>query len=152
MKIITAPKKFVKDFGKDHIFLAGSIEMGTAEEWQKKAIKLLSNLPNEKDIVVFNPRRPDWDSTWEQSIKNKQFKKQVEWELDALEAADCVIVYFDPKTKSPITMLELGLFSEKCVVVCPDGFWRKGNIDIVCKRYDIRQYNSLEDVISDLYI
>jgi len=39
------------------IFLAGSIEMGKAEDWQKKVESLLKN----ENIVIFNPRRDDWD-------------------------------------------------------------------------------------------
>jgi len=152
MKVIVAPEKFKREDGKDYIFLAGSIEMGTAEEWQKKAIRLLSELPNSDDIVVLNPRREDWDSSWVQSINNPQFKEQVEWELHGLEMSDAVIVYFDPNTKSPVTLLELGLFFDKCLVVCPEGFWRKGNIDIVCERNGVAVYESLEGIIGSLYI
>ena len=32
----------------------------------------------------------------------------------------------------------------KCLMVCPDGFWRKGNVDIVCERYAIPQFETLE--------
>jgi hypothetical protein len=48
-------------------------------------------------------------------------------------------MYFDPNTKSPISLLELGLFaqSKKLIVCCPRGFWRKGNVDITCDRYGI---------------
>jgi hypothetical protein len=35
----------------------------------------------------------------------------------------------------------------KMHVVCPPGFWRKGNVDIVCLRYDIPFYTSLSDAI-----
>jgi len=33
------------------------------------------------------------------------------------------------------------------MVCCPEGFWRKGNVDIVCQRFGIRQFLKLEDVI-----
>jgi len=58
-------------------------------------------------------------------------------------------MYFDKNTKSPITLLELGLFarSGKLVVCCPDGFWRKGNVAIVCERYRVQQVDSLEQLI-----
>ena len=50
-----------------------------------------------------------------------QFSQQVNWELDALEVADWIVVYFDPDTQSPISMLELGLHakSDKVIVCCP---------------------------------
>jgi hypothetical protein len=56
-------------------------------------------------------------------------------------------MYFHPETKAPISLLELGLHaaSGKIIVVCPDGFWRKGNVEIVCTRYNIPMFNSLED-------
>ena len=61
-------------------------------------------------------------------------------------------MYFDPNTKSPISLLELGLFaqSKKLIVCCPEGFWRKGNVDIVCDRYNIPNYDSLEKLLNYL--
>lgn len=41
------------------IFLAGSIEMGKAENWQKRIVDELSD----KGYTFFNPRRDDWDSS-----------------------------------------------------------------------------------------
>lgn len=130
------------------IFLAGSIEMGSATDWQTKVTKSLSDL----DVVVYNPRRDDWDSSWEQKKDNPQFREQVEWELNALRSADTIIMYFDPNTKSPISLLELGLFAKtrNLIVCCPEGFWRKGNVDIVCEQYNIPQVNSLDELTSFL--
>ena len=131
------------------VFLAGSIEMGKAEDWQTKVTKGLSGHDNES-YVVFNPRRDDWDSSWEQKIENDQFREQVEWELTALDEADIIVMYFDPNTMSPISLLELGLYaaSGKLVVYCPEGFWRKGNVDVVCKKYDIKQATDIENLIN----
>ena len=123
------------------LFLAGSIEMGAAENWQDRLAKSLSDMD---DLVILNPRRDDWDSSWEQTIENPQFFEQVAWELMALEASDVATIYFDPNTKSPITLLELGLFHQKAVVYCPEGFWRKGNVDIVCRMYDVRQAHTFD--------
>jgi len=129
-------------------FLAGSIEMNTAENWQNKVINELSNY----DITFFNPRRDSWDSTWKQEITNPQFKEQVLWELNALEQADVIVLYFDPNTKSPISLLELGLFArdKKIIVCCPNGFWRKGNVDIVCEKYNILQVANLNTLINQI--
>jgi hypothetical protein len=135
------------DKNKKSIFLAGSIEMDKAINWQKKCETLLS-----EKYILFNPRRDSWDSSWEQSINNPQFKEQVTWELNALEKADIIIMYFVGNTKSPISLLELGLFAQsgKLKVVVEDEFWRKGNVDIVCERYKIEQYKNLEDLINNL--
>jgi hypothetical protein len=126
------------------VFLAGSIEMGAAEDWQQS----LGDWLLTKNYNVFNPRRKDWDSSWIQTYENPNFSQQVKWELNALEKADIIIMYLDPGTKSPISLLELGLHanSKKLWVVCPDGFYRKGNVEVVCSQYDIPLFNNLEEL------
>ena len=128
------------------IFLAGSIEMGKADNWQ---VKVEQHFKDRNGIVLFNPRRDDWDSSWEQSINNAQFYTQVRWELDHLEKADDIIMHFEPNTMSPISLLEFGLYADsgKLLVSCPDGFWRKGNVEIVCEQYGIMCYNSIEELL-----
>lgn len=136
-----------RDKNKKSIFLAGSIEMDKAINWQKKCEELLLD-----KYIIFNPRRDSWDSSWEQSIDNAKFKEQVTWELHALENADIIIMFFAGSTKSPISLLELGLFahSEKLNVIVEDEFWRKGNIDIVCERYKIKQFKNLDELATNL--
>lgn len=132
-------------------FLAGSIEMGAAELWQDKVAKALAH---RDEVVLFNPRRDDWDSSWVQSIHDKNFNEQVTWEMDKLEESDFIVYYFDPNTKAPITLLELGLHardgaSSHCICVCcPDGFYRKGNVEMVCARFGITLVNTLEEMIA----
>ena len=138
MRIIQPPNKIQLNNNEFAIFLAGSIESGLAEKWQDKIIEQLKDYDN---LVLLNPRREEWNNTAIMSIDNQYFKEQVIWELEGLEIADKIIMYFDIKTKSPISLLELGLFSKsgKLIVICPDGFWRKGNVDIVCEKYKIKQ-------------
>lgn len=128
------------------LFLAGSIEMGQAQDWQSLVIGAFAEVP----IVILNPRRDEWDASWEQSIHFPLFREQVEWELAGLEQADLIAMYFAPATRSPITLLELGLFAQsgKLLVCCPDGFWRKGNVEVVCNRYGVPLRDSLEDLIA----
>jgi hypothetical protein len=140
----------LRDRSKKSIFLAGSIEMGKAEDWQKE----LGDWLVSKNYNVFNPRREDWDSSWSQTYENPQFSQQVKWELNSLDKSDWVIMYLDPQTKSPISLLELGLFahSKKLLVVCPDGFWRKGNVEVVCSLYDIPLFNSIDEIKKVSYL
>lgn len=145
--IITAPQKFSRFYDYKSLFLAGSIEMDSAEKWQDKLIEEFSKDVNHTKLRIFNPRRKEWDSSWDQTINSKNFYEQVTWELDALDASEVIAMYFDPNTKSPISLLELGLYAQSTksihsskgnlVVCCPDGFWRKGNVDIVCQRFGI---------------
>lgn len=128
------------------IFFAGSIEMGKAIDWQAQLALDLKDIP----CICLNPRRVDWDSSWVQSIDNAQFNEQVNWELSGLERADLIIYNFDPSTQSPITLLELGLYAnshKKLIVNCPEGYFRKGNVDIVCKRYGVTQVKSYDDLV-----
>jgi hypothetical protein len=133
---------------KKKIFVAGSIEMGKAVDWQQIAVATLIS----KGYIVLNPRRDNWDSSLEQSIDNPQFKEQVEWELLGLAMADIIVMFFDKDTKSPISLLELGLYARtgKLRVVCEEGFWRKGNVDIVCKNFYIPTFNSLDELFKTL--
>jgi hypothetical protein len=145
---IKAPEVIPAQPQRPLLFLAGSIEMGTAGCWQARLVAALEGRP----CTLLNPRRDDWDASWVQHRDNPQFRAQVEWELGAQERADLILMYFDPQTRSPITLLELGLFGrsepDRMVVCCPDGFWRKGNVDIVCERYGIRQVSSLAELAS----
>jgi Nucleoside 2-deoxyribosyltransferase like len=128
------------------IFLAGSIEMGAARKWQDVVTDHLSAL----NVDIYNPRRDDWDSSWTQSIENSQFVNQVNWELTHINRADLVLFYFDPATQSPISLLEFGYCthkSDQIIVCCPYGFWRKGNIDVMTKRFNIPTANCLGELI-----
>ena len=146
--IVKPPSPVLIDDERKKIFLAGSIEMGKADEWQKRIETTLQD----EDIIVYNPRRDDWDSSLKQDINEPQFAEQVNWEMDALDDADVIAFYFQPETKSPISLLELGLYADKArtktlIVCCPDGFWRKGNVDIVCQRYIIWSTDSFNEFV-----
>lgn len=131
-----------------NVFQAGSIEMGVAENWQDR----MANIFKDMNITFLNPRRDEWDNNWVQSIDNKIFRDQVEWELNGLLSADFVAMYFDPNTKSPISLLELGLMAhtKKMIVCCPPTFYRRANVEIVCNRFDIPVYDTWEQFIDVL--
>lgn len=140
--VIKSPAPIPANYRHFKIFLGGSIDMGNAENWQAKVEQELAD----KDVLLLNPRRDDWNKDWKPVSTDSNFRKQVEWELTALEAANIIIMYFAPGSQSPVSMLELGLYAKtgKLMVVCPEGFWRKGNVDIVCERYKIKMYPSIE--------
>jgi hypothetical protein len=130
------------------LFLAGSIEMNDAPRWQDGLIEALADT----ELVVLNPRRDAWDSSWEQRARCEPFREQVEWELEGLERAHMVCFYFAPATKSPISLLELGLLarSGRAIVCCPEAFWRRGNVEVVCERYGIGLVESLDELAERL--
>jgi hypothetical protein len=143
-RVIKPPAPLQLADGEPAVFLVGSIEMGHAEDWQAAAERALADL----DLVILNPRRDTWDTSWVQSIENAQFREQVEWELDAQESATVIAMYFAPTTKAPVTLLELGLFARtgKVVVCCPQGYWRRGNVEIVCQRCTVPLVSELAEL------
>jgi hypothetical protein len=46
-------------------------------------------------------------------------------------------------------LLELGLFarSGKVVACCPEGFWRRGNVEVVCRRYGVPVVSDLAELV-----
>ena len=141
MRQIKAPASF-RPFT---VFLSGSIEMGTAANWQERLARMLEDT----DVLLLNPRGDDWDSSWEQSMDDPRFREQVEWELSGIAEADLVVIHFEPETTSPITLLELGIatkYPSLAVVHCPEGFWRKGNVDVVCSHFGIAQVKTLDEL------
>ncbi len=144
-RVLKPPAPFELADGERSVFLAGSIDMGRAGPWQAEVEGELADLP----VAILNPRRDEWDASWEQSIDNPRFREQVEWELDAQERASVIAMYFVPGTQAPITLLELGLFAQtgRLVVCCPPGFWRRGNIQVVCRRYKVPLVEDLAELI-----
>jgi len=149
--VIKAPNLMsVNDVFNYTIFLAGSIEMGKAVDWQTQLVEQLAPF---SDVTLFNPRRDDWDSSWKQSIDDPQFLEQVEWELDHIENSDLVVFYFDPATKSPISLLELGIVcasKKDAIVCCPPDFYRKGNVDITCSKHFVDVVETLEELVAEI--
>src|SRR5208282_2929957 len=153
-RIVKAPGKYDTK-GKFSIFLAGTIDMGKGENWQQRVGEYFAKFPD--SVLILDPRRDDWDDSWEQDKDDPQFRQQVEWELNAQAAADLNMFVFATneknaeKAEAPVTLMELGLFKDKqCVVCCPDGYYRKGNVDIACERYGIPVYEDFEQMLEDV--
>jgi len=139
--IIQAPVKWDKNIKKFKVFLAGSIDNGKAEDWQKELIDLLKD---EKDIAILNPRRDKWNP----NAKESEVEKQINWEKEAMDAADIILFKFSEKSKSVITMYELGYYihTGKCVVHCHEKFWRATNVRVSCEQNSVIMLNTLKDL------
>lgn len=146
MHVVKAPDR-IRGIPSPSVFLAGSIDMGSAVDWQKRVEKSLEYFPG----VIYNPRRDDWDSSWKQEDSDPQFRKQVEWELDFLQYSDHVFMFISKESKAPITLLEFGyvanVFPKKLHVCVEGGFYRRGNIEVVCRRNDILLYKELDQAL-----
>lgn len=153
MRYYKAPDKYNLTLTDCSMFLGGSIEMGTAENWQDRLAKEFSEYSDE--LVILNPRRIDWDSSWTQDpTPGTQFHEQVSWELSSQEDADICVYYFDPKTTSPITLMELGAFGRYAdsyvVVCCPPDYFRYGNVAVFCDKYELTLVHTFEELVNEL--
>lgn len=142
-KNIKSPTLYTPPKNHSSIFLAGSIEMGQAVNWQEDLVHQFCQF----NVIFYNPRRDDWDSSWEQKSTNPEFNEQVTWELMHIDKSDLCVFYFDHKTVSPITLMELGYAggsSKPSVVYCPAEYFRQGNVQIFCDRYQIPVFSDKE--------
>ena len=145
MTPILPPTPIPTDAKRPWVFLAGAIDQGRAEPWQDVVFQYLQDRPG----TVLNPRRAAWDATWRQDLEDPRFAEQVTWELDALEAADAILCWLPAGSQAPISLLELGLHARRgrLVVGCPPGFHRHGNVDAVCRRWNIPMAASLQEAL-----
>lgn len=123
------------------VFLAGTIDMGNSIDWQAKSEE---RLKEKGGFVIYNPRQKEWHPE-----REGEMDYQVNWELEHLEKADVIIMYFANGSQSPITLLELGLFAKsgKLKVVCTDKFYRYDNVRITCARYGVPINSTLNEVM-----
>ena len=147
-QIIRAPSNAVAE-GVKSVFLAGAISKAEARDWREELCAALADAP----ITIYNPHRPDWDGSWREDINFAPYREQVEWELEKQDQADIVVVFFHPDTQAPISLLELGLCARvpgKAIVCCPEGYWKRGNVQVVCKKLEIEmveEVSGLKDAI-----
>jgi hypothetical protein len=141
MQVITAPER--KPITNQSIFLAGTIDDGKSEDWQSKLIEEFS----EYNITILNPRRNNWGD-----LSDNELRKQITWELDHLEKADIIFMYIIGTSKSPISLLEMGIHikDSKLIVVCEPEFYRYDNVRITCEYYNAELYDSLGEGIDAL--
>jgi hypothetical protein len=169
IRVVKAPDKYTPNETDSYlgttqtIFLAGSIEMGKAKDWQTDFIEQIEEKISQiscNELVIYNPRREDWDSSWVQDpTKGTQFRHQVEWELRNLEKSSIVIFNFEPKTQSPITLMELGYImgsklhtpNQKVFVCCPEDFYRYGNVKVICNRLNVDVHHTKSELMFELF-
>lgn len=137
---------------KNTLFLAGTIDNGEAIDWQST---LNLDLSMERfDVLVWNPRRNNQDAGIGEN-EEVGFQEQVEWEHSKMLQSDFVFMYFVPGSTSIITCMELGLLAGlgvKPIVVCSRDFWRYGNVEYICNKYDILRFDTFEQGVKHLKI
>lgn len=131
------PRQKTKE--KDFIFLAGSIDKKNETDWRINVINQL----NQK-FHIYDPRIANHSK-----LTDNEMKYHVEWELNALGSADRIILNFLPNAKSPISLLELGMYvrSKKLIVVCPTKFYKNQYVKTLCNKYNTPCFNKISDAI-----
>lgn len=123
------------------LFLAGSIDNGSAVDWQKQTIERLEEIYCDGgiDLEIYNPRDPNWNHSIDPSSADPRLVKQINWELNALEQADVIAMYFASNSTSLISLLETGLHMKgrNLVVYCPNDFHRCTNVRVTCDFYGV---------------
>ena len=139
------PKEIASDKSFTKIFLAGTIDMGNSRDWQMELYDRFSRMDG-RDIL-FNPRQEHWDAS-----RPGEMDYQVRWELDHLEEADMIIMYILGASKSPISLLEMGLHAKsgKMHVICEKDFYRYDNVRITCEYYGVPLYNDLDNFLESI--
>lgn len=139
------PEEISRDDSFTKIFLAGTIDMGNSRDWQTEIHDRFSEMNGR--YILFNPRQENWDAT-----RPGEMDYQVKWELDHLEDADMIIMYILGTSKSPISLLEMGLHAKsgKMYVICEKDFYRYDNVRITCDYYEVPLYNDLESFLDTL--
>lgn len=140
MKLITAPEATPDNAD---LFLAGGIS--NCPDWQQEVIEALEGT----SLVVLNPRR-EFYSTETSAIE------QIKWEHDALRKVNIVLFWFPEETLCPITLFELGVFSQKknveVLVGVHPNYARKLDVieQLALSRPEIKVVHTIEDLIKPL--
>ena len=137
------------------IFLAGTIDDGKSDNWQGEVVKYFEDNPKYKDLIIYNPRRYDFP----EHPKEEDVRAQIRWEQEHLEDADFIVMVFRDGSKSPITLLEMGLYarSGKLIVFCNENYYRYWNVSETAQKYGFLLYEdtdvkSIIDYIDGLYV
>lgn len=143
------------------IFLAGPTDVPWRADFLARLRQHLSEKipPNASDttaatprgLTIYDPFQPDWDATWREDYAgDPRFRAQVDWELDRQDAAAAVAVFFDARSRAPVSLLELGLCarSGRALVACQHAFWKRGNVQAVCERYGVPLEDTLEGLVA----
>ena len=146
--IIITPEEVVNKeankIGVKSVFLAGTIDNGNSLNWQDKTIIELINL-GVKDLEVYNPRREHWNP----NPSKEDMEYQIKWEQDHLDKADVIAMVLLDDSKSPISLLEMGLYAKtgKLIVFCTPNFYRWDNVRLTCEKYHIELVQDIHPTI-----
>lgn len=131
-----------KEKGKEYFFLAGSIDYHLQSNWRQEIINKTGS-----SVHFFDPTRIDHNE-----LSNFKMKEHIKWELDALDISDKIILNFLPNAKSPISLVELGMYvsTSKLIVICPNEFYQSRYIKVLCNKHKTSIFNTINEAVQYL--
>ena len=125
---------------KISVFLAGTIDDGSSKNWQNEVISEINSNISLPYLTIYNPRRDNWG----ENVTEEEQMKQIDWEQKYLKESDLIIMVLLDNSKSPISLMELGQYSNsgKLVVCCTEKFYRYHNVKWMCNNRDIILINT----------
>lgn len=129
---IVAPSQYSS--GGFSIFLAGAIDI---IDWQSWVVNQFVN----DDILILNPRRPKFTSD--------TLDERIKWELQALENATTILLWFPKDAKAPISFFEADLFwhFSKLIVGAEFGFYRRRSLELTSGWHNRHLYSELDEMV-----
>ena len=151
MRIIIPDSGEMYQMGDVSLFLAGSIESNVETTWRDRVISELVSYDD--SLVLFNPSNDKWTASSTEAF----IRKQIKWELEKQDESDIIFFYFDPKSVSPISLLELGMalkdYDKSVIVVCNKEYSKYLNVEMTCRHYGFNSIcQTLEDGINELKV
>jgi hypothetical protein len=146
LEIVTAPNETKSE--DISVFIAGGIS--NCYDWQSEYILNFKkmNIFGDKNIIMFNPRRYDFD------ITNKVMEEeQIRWEFNKLHKADIISFWFPKETVCPITLYELGYWIDKenvsIIIGCDPMYSRKNDVEIqtALAGYTKKIHTSIDELV-----
>lgn len=76
-------------------------------------------------------------------------KLHIQWELDTLSKADIILLNFLSDSKSPISLVELGLYvaSNKLIIICPKEFYKSKYVYTLCEKYNTPIFDNINKAL-----
>ena len=130
------------DRSKFTVFLGGNMK----SPWRKEVIDLLSE--QDLDMVILDPTVNDWETKiGSEDADNPAFVAQTNWEHMGLIMADVEVFFYDDKSISPITLVEMGLYkSINSIVHLSDDYEKAAYIRYVSRRFGLPVVQSVKEL------
>ena len=138
----------VYDAGPGSIFLGGS--MTETNDWREHFIEGFKSY----DVSFLSPYRKNQPNITDENLdlNDPAIIEHIKWVNNAIDDAWMVFLYFDPSTKSPLSLLDFADLckNKKAIVCCPKDFWKSTIIKTVCIEFNVQFFEDLENYIEYL--